>query len=140
MTVRARDALAQVPLLAGMPSRFLKRLGDKVDEQRFMEGATIVRQGEPGDTFYVIVEGEAKVKDPNGRTLSRLIPGDFFGEISLMDGGPRTATVVAETHLTALALSRKDFGALLQSEPKVTVGLLKHAAALLRRLERPATG
>jgi CRP-like cAMP-binding protein len=123
-----------------MPSRFLKRLGDKVDEQRFMEGATIVRQGEPGDTFYVIVEGEAKVKDPNGRTLSRLIPGDFFGEISLMDGGPRTATVVAETHLTALALSRKDFGALLQSEPKVTVGLLKHAATLLRRLERPATG
>lgn len=123
-----------------MPSRFLKRLGDKVDEQRFMEGATIVRQGEPGDTFYVIVEGEAKVKDPNGRTLSRLIPGDFFGEISLMDGGPRTATVVAETNLTALALSRKDFGALLHSEPKVTVGLLKHAAALLRRLERPATG
>ena len=123
-----------------MPSRFLKRLGDKVDEQRFMEGATIVRQGEPGDTFYVIVEGEAKVKDPNGRTLSRLIPGDFFGEISLMDGGPRTATVIAETHLTALALSRKDFGALLQSEPKVTVGLLKHAATLLRRLERPATG
>ena len=123
-----------------MPSRFLRRLGDKMDEQRFMEGATIVREGEPGDTFYVVVEGEAKVKDAKGRTLSRLIPGDFFGEISLMDGGPRTATVVAETNLTALALSRKDFGALLQSEPKVTVGLLKHAAALLRRLERPATG
>ena len=140
MTVRARDALAQVPLFAGMPPRFLKRLGDKMDEQRFMEGATIVRQGEPGDTFYVLVEGEAKVKDANGRTLSRLIPGDFFGEISLMDGGPRTATVVAETNLTTLALSRKDFSALLQSEPKVTVGLLKHASALLRRLERPASG
>lgn len=140
MTVRAGDALAQVPLFAGMPSRFLKRLGDKMDEQRFMEGATIVRRGEPGDTFYVIVEGEAKVKGPNGRTLSGLIPGDFFGEISLMDGGPRTATVVAETHLTALALSRKDFEALLRSEPKVTVGLLKHSATLLRRLERPATG
>jgi len=52
----------------------------------------------------------------------------------------RTATVVAETNLTALALSRKDFGTLLQSEPKVTVGLLKHAATLLRRLERPASG
>ena len=140
MTVRARDALAQVPLFAGMPSRFLKRLGDRMDEQRFMEGATIVREGEPGDMFYVIVEGEAKVKDRNGRTLSGLIPGDFFGEISLMDGGPRTATVVAVTNLTALALSRKDFGTLLQSEPKVTVGLLKHAATLLRRLERPASG
>jgi CRP-like cAMP-binding protein len=140
VTVRARDSLAQVPLFAGMPPRFLKRLADKMDEQRFMEGATIVRQGEPGDTFYVIIQGEAKVKDANGRTLSRLIPGDFFGEISLMDGGPRTATVVAETNLTALALSRKDFSALLQSEPKVTVGLLKHASALLRRLERPASG
>ena len=140
MTVRARDALAQVPLFAGMPPRFLKRLADKMDEQRFMEGATIVRQGEPGDTFYVIIEGEAKVMDAKGRVLSRLIPGDFFGEISLMDGGPRTATVVAETNMTALALSRKDFSALLQSEPKVTVGLLKHAAALLRRLERPASG
>ena len=140
MTVRARDALAQVPLFAGMPPRFLRRLGDKTDEQRFMEGATIVRQGDPGDTFYVIIEGEAKVRDRGGKTLSRLIPGDFFGEISLMDGGPRTATVVAETNLTALALSRKDFGAMLQSDPHVTVGLLKHAAALLRRLERPATG
>jgi CRP-like cAMP-binding protein len=140
VAVRARDALAQVPLFAGMPPRFLKRLADKMDEQRFMEGATIVREGEPGDIFYVLVEGEAKVKDANGRTLSRLIPGDFFGEISLMDGGPRTATVVAETNLTTLALSRKDFSALLQSEPKVTVGLLKHASALLRRLERPATG
>jgi CRP-like cAMP-binding protein len=140
VAVRARDALAQVPLFAGMPPRFLKRLADKMDEQRFMEGATIVRQGEPGDIFYVLVEGEAKVKDANGRTLSRLIPGDFFGEISLMDGGPRTATVVAETNLTTLALSRKDFSALLQSEPKETVGLLKHASALLRRLERPATG
>ena len=140
MTVRARDALAQVPLFAGMPSRFLKRLADKMDEQRFMEDATIVRQGEPGDTFYVLIEGEAKVKDANGRVLSRLIPGDFFGEISLMDGGPRTATVVAETNLTTLALSRKDFSALLRSEPKVTVGLLKHASALLRRLERPASG
>jgi CRP-like cAMP-binding protein len=140
VAVRARDALAQVPLFAGMPPRFLKRLADKMDEQRFMEGATIVRQGEPGDTFYVLIEGEAKVKDAKGRVLSRLIPGDFFGEISLMDGGPRTATVVAETNLTALALSRKDFSALLQSEPKVTVGLLKHASALLRRLERPASG
>jgi CRP-like cAMP-binding protein len=57
-----------------------------------------------------------------------------------MDGGPRTATVVAETPLTALALSRKDFRSMLESEPHVTVGLLKHAAQLLRRLEHPASG
>lgn len=140
MTTRARDALAQVPLFAGMPSRFIKRLADRMDEQRFMEGATIVREGDAGDSFYVIAEGEARVSDRNGRVLSRLIPGDFFGEISLMDGGPRTATVTAATKLTALALSRSDFRRLLNEEPRVTVGLLRHAAALLRRLERPATG
>ena len=140
MAVRARDVLAQVPLFAGVPPRFIKRLAGEMDEQRFMEGATIVRKGEPGETFYVLVEGEAKVADENGKRLAQLIPGDFFGEISLMDGGPRTATVVAETPLTALAVSRKDFRSMLEAEPHVTVGLLKHAATLLRRLERPASG
>ena len=140
MAVRARDVLAQVPLFAGVPPRFIKRLAGEMDEQRFMEGATIVRKGEPGDTFYVLVEGEARVTDENGKRLARLIPGDFFGEISLMDGGPRTATVVSETPLTALALSRKDFRGMLEAEPHVTVGLLKHAAQLLRRLEHPASG
>ena len=140
MAVRARDVLAQVPLFAGVPPRFIKRLAGEMDEQRFMEGATIVRKGEPGETFYVLVEGEAKVADENGKRLAQLIPGDFFGEISLMDGGPRTATVVAETPLTALALSRKDFRSMLEAEPHVTVGLLKHAAQLLRRLEHPASG
>jgi CRP/FNR family transcriptional regulator, cyclic AMP receptor protein len=140
VAIRARDILAQVPLFAGMPPRFLKRLAGEMDEQRFMESATIVRKGEPGESFYVLVEGEAKVTDENGKRLAQLIPGDFFGEISLMDGGPRTATVVAETPLTALALSRKDFRSMLESEPHVTVGLLKHAAQLLRRLEHPASG
>ncbi|HKE54129.1 MAG TPA: cyclic nucleotide-binding domain-containing protein [Actinomycetota bacterium] len=140
MAIRARDVLAQVPLFAGVPSRFLKRLAGEMDEQRFMEGATIVRKGDPGETFYVVVEGEAKVTDENGKRLAGLIPGDFFGEISLMDGGPRTATVVSDTPMTALALSRKDFRAMLESEPHVTVGLLKHAAQLLRRLEHPASG
>jgi CRP-like cAMP-binding protein len=140
VAVRARDVLAQVPLFAGVPSRFIKRVAGEMDEQRFMEGATIVRKGEPGETFYVLVEGEAKVTDENGRRLAQLIPGDFFGEISLMDGGPRTATVVSETPVTALALSRKDFRSMLEAEPHVTVGLLKHSAQLLRRLEHPSSG
>ena len=107
-----------------------------MEEQRFMEGATVVRYGDPGDTFYVIAEGEAKVQSRGGRTLTRLVPGDFFGEISLMDGGPRTATVVSETHLRTLTLSRKDFIAALTAEPEVTVRLLNHVATLLRRQQR----
>lgn len=140
MSKQGRDALAQVPLFSDLPPRFIRRLADRMQEERFMEGATVVRQDEPGETFYVILQGEAKVIKDDSRTIARLLPGDFFGEISLMDGGPRTATIKTATPLTALTLSRKDFRSLLESEPKVTARLLKHAAALLRRMERPPSG
>ena len=137
---RERDALAQVPLFAGLPPRHLKRLSDLTEERRFMEGAKVVRQGDSGDAFFVILEGEAKVLGPSGRVLSRLLPGEYFGEISLLDGGPRTATVMAETHLTTLTLSRSSFLKTVRGEPAVAVRLLNHAASMLRRLERPAAG
>jgi CRP/FNR family cyclic AMP-dependent transcriptional regulator len=72
--------------------------------------------------------------------VHHLRPGEFFGEISLLDGGPRTATVVAETPLRMLALSRSVFRDLIEHEPVVAVAMLKHAAVMLRRLERPASG
>ena len=105
-----------------------------------MEGAHVVRAGDPGDTFYVILEGEAKVTTTSGRVINRLRPGDFFGEISLLDGGPRTASVVSETPMTMLALTRTAFHKALREEPAVAVKLLVYAAAMLRRLERPAAG
>jgi CRP-like cAMP-binding protein len=135
---RAREAIARVPLFSNLSPRYLKRLADLTEEQRFMAGATVVKEGEVGDTFYVILEGEAKVLHRSGRTANRLYPGDFFGEISLLDGGARTASVVAETLISMLALRRKDFMKLLEVEPEVAVKLLRHAAALLRRLERSA--
>ena len=91
-----------------------------------------------GTEFYVILEGEAKVVGASGRVVNRLRPGEFFGEISLLDGGPRTATVVADTPLTMLALPRKAFLQTVEREPAVGVKLLGHAAALLRRMERSA--
>jgi CRP/FNR family transcriptional regulator, cyclic AMP receptor protein len=137
---RARDALAQVPLFAGLSPRHLKRIGDLTEEVRFMEGASVVRHGDAGDTFFVILEGEAKVQGPSGRVVNRLRPGEFFGEISLLDGGPRTASVVAETPLTMLALSRSSLLRLVQREPAVGIRLLSHVAMMLRRLERSASG
>jgi CRP-like cAMP-binding protein len=137
---RERDALAQVPLFATLSPRHLKRIADLTEEQRFMEGARVVRAGDVGDTFYVILEGEGKVVAPSGRTVNRLRPGDFFGEISLLDGGPRTADVVAATPLTMLALSRTDFLKVLAAEPAVAAKMLAYAASLLRRMERSALG
>jgi CRP-like cAMP-binding protein len=133
---RWRGALAQVPLFSGLAPRHLRRIGDLTEEQRYMEGARVVREGDVGDTFYVILEGQANVVSGSGRVVNRLRPGDFFGEISLLDGGPRTASVVAETPLTMLALARKDFLRAVQQEPAVGVKLLAHTATLLRRMER----
>ena len=140
MSKRDRDVLASVPLFSPLSARQVRRLADLCEQQRFMEGATVVRVDDPGDTFYVILEGQAKVVSRGGKVLSHLYPGDFFGEISLLDGGPRTASVVAETPLLLSALSRSGFQKLLMSEPAVSVKLLQHSAGMLRRLEHPAAG
>ena len=102
-----------------------------------MEDAAIVREGEKGDTFFVVLEGQARVVNRNGRVLNRVYPGDFFGEISLLDGGPRTATVVAETPMLLLGLSRSAFQNVLAAEPAVAVKLLQYSAGMLRRTEHP---
>ncbi|MGZ5291194.1 MAG: cyclic nucleotide-binding domain-containing protein [Actinomycetota bacterium] len=140
MPKRERDALAQVPLFAALAPRYLRRLADLTAEQRYMEGARVVRAGDIGDTFYVILEGQAKVVSPAGRVVNRLRPGDFFGEISLLDGGPRTADVIADTPLKMLGLPRKAFLRVIELEPAVGVKLLAYAASMLRRLERPDSG
>jgi len=137
---RERDALAQVPLFQGLPPRHLRRIADLAKEERLMEGATIVKSGEPGDSFYVILEGEAKVVNESVRTINRVLPGDYFGEISLIDGGPRTATVIAETPMTVLTLERSGFRRVIESEPEVAVKILASIATMLRRLQRSTTG
>lgn len=135
MGKREQEALARVPLFSQLSKRSIRQLGDVTEEARFMEGAAVVKAGEPGDAFYVILGGEAKVVSPRGKVVNRLRPGDFFGEISLLDGGERTATVIAETPLTALELRRRDFLRVLQTDASVTVKLLVHAASMLRRLQ-----
>jgi CRP/FNR family cyclic AMP-dependent transcriptional regulator len=140
MSKRERDALAHVPLFEGLSPRHLKHLADLAREDRLMTGATIVKAGDPGDTFYVILEGEAKVVNASNRVVNRLQPGDSFGEISLLDGGPRTATVIAETPMRVATLERKAFLRTLEAEPAVAVKLLSDAAKLLRRLTRSAAG
>lgn len=134
---RGADVLSRVPMFAGLSARNLRRISDLMEEVRYMEGASIVKEGEEGVTFYIILEGESRVVDRRGRVLTRLRPGDSFGEISLLDGGARTATVVSETPMTLLALGRDRFEKMLREYPDVTVTMLQGAAAMLRRIERP---
>lgn len=104
-----------------------------------MEGASVVREGEPGDSFYILLAGQAKVVQKNGKVVNRLLPGDSFGEISLLDGGERTASVVGETPLVLLELKRAAFHRMLREEPGIAVKMLEYLASMLRRLDRSVT-
>ena len=139
MARRDADLLARVPLFAGLSKRHLRGVAGIAREQRFDEDATVAEEGKRGDDFYVIVAGEAKVVR-RGRTVASLIPGDFFGEIALLDGGPRTASVIAKTPLQVMAVNRKPFQAMLERDPDVVLRMLEELAGRLRNVERTLTG
>jgi CRP-like cAMP-binding protein len=131
--------LAAVPLFEGLSRRQLKQIADLAEVASFMAGATLVKEGDAGDSFFVILTGEAKVR-VRGRTVNRAIPGDHFGEISLLDGGPRTASVVSETPMTVLLIERTAFQKLLRKDPSLSMQLLKSMARLVRRVDRSLAG
>ncbi len=101
-------ALAQVPLFSRCTSRDLEFIASRTDEVEVPSGRQLVRQGDPGDTFYVLLDGEADV-EVDGSRRSPLKPGDFFGEISMLDRGPATATVVTRTAARMMVMSHSQF-------------------------------
>jgi CRP-like cAMP-binding protein len=96
-------------------------------------------EGDPGSSFHVLLDGRAKVVR-RGRTVARLSPGDFFGEIGLLDPGPPTATVIAESSLRCLTLPGRDFMDILASQPVLAIRVMREIAARLRQLEPPLVG
>jgi cAMP-dependent protein kinase regulator len=132
-------ALAAVPLFEGLSRRQLKQIADLAEIANYMAGATLVKEGEIGESFFVILSGEAKVK-VRGRTVNRAIPGDHFGEISLLDGGVRTASVLSETPLTVLMIQRPAFQKLLKKDPSLSMQMLRSMARLVRRVDRSLAG
>ena len=134
MTSEAVEALRNVPLFAGIDDRDLERLGRLFRERTFSEGATVVREGDPGVGFFVILEGSAEVS-AGGELRSALGPGDAFGEMALLDEGPRSATVVAATDLRCLGLSAWEFRPFLEEHPSVAWAMLQTLARRVRELE-----
>jgi len=135
---RGADLLAQVPLFEGLSRRHLKQVAEHADEISFRPGETIVEADQPGGSFFVIVEGEVKVMR-GGRVIARAGPGEFFGEISLLDGGPRTASVVAETPVVAIRLFKASFDKVVREEPRVAGKILVVVARRLREAEKTVT-
>jgi CRP-like cAMP-binding protein len=132
---RQLDTLERTPLFQALPKRHRGRVADLAELRRYADGADIVRAGEPGDSFHVVLEGEPLVSTPDGQH-SALAPGDHFGELALLDGAPRSATVTAVGEVTTGRVSRTDFQNALRDEPTLAVALLPGLALVVRDLLR----
>jgi CRP-like cAMP-binding protein len=124
------DALARAPLFAGLSKKELAQLAQVSEDLEVPAGKALCKEGEIGDEFFVIVEGEAEVTK-DGKTLATRTGGEFFGEISLIQDSPRMATVTAQTPLRFFVLTRRAFRQLVQENPEVENKVLQ---ALARRL------
>src|SRR5262245_1544491 len=135
MGARWGDVLRGMPLFAAIPKRHVRKIASLTKEVRFAKGAAIVREGDRGDAFFVILDGTATVVQPGGLPTIELGPGDHFGEIALIDGGERTATVRAQTEVYCLLLPGGPFMKVVRSEPEIAVALLKQLAGRVRDLQ-----
>jgi CRP/FNR family transcriptional regulator, cyclic AMP receptor protein len=128
---RRTELLGAVELFAGIDPADLEAIAARATEVEFPAGRPIARQGEVGTGFFVVESGRARVVR-DGETLAELGPGGFFGELSLLDGGPRIASVVAEEPTRCLALPSWEFERLLEERPRIAILILKGVARRLR--------
>ena len=124
------EMLACVDLFEGLSLRELRQVEKYARQVDFPAGATIVTQGEDGVGFHMIVKGKAKVI-VNGRTRDTIGPGGFFGELSLLDRGPRTATVRADTPVSTMSITSWQFMPMIEKNPSIARKILLE---LVRRL------
>ena len=125
--------LSAARLFDGVDAEGMKRIAAVAVEVDFPADHVIARQGEIGTGFFVVVAGAARVVR-NGATIATIGAGDFFGELSVLDGRPRNAQVIADGPTTCLALATWDFEAVLLEEPRVTLAILRGMATRLRDL------
>lgn len=127
--------LAGVPLFADLSAKELRHLAAIAKLNHYAAGDLLIEEDTPGARFFVVQSGTARVVR-NGRTVARCGPGDYFGELAVLDGGPRTASVVATTPLEVWSIAGFHFRALLTEHPKIAAKLLTSLAARLRDAER----
>ena len=129
------DRLKAVPLFSHCSKRELEFLASRVDEVLLPAGKTLLVQGKPTDTFYILLGGEVEVS-VDGRPLKRLSAGDFFGEIGMLDRGPATATVVTTTPARAMVMSHAQFRDAIKGNDALVLQVM---AAMAQRLRENAT-
>jgi CRP/FNR family transcriptional regulator, cyclic AMP receptor protein len=129
--------LAQVKMFSSLNKKELAMISRAADVITVKDGAEIVREGTYGHDFYLIVSGAATVRR-NGRKVASLGPGSYFGELSLLDNGPRSATVVADGDTEIAVIGQREFIGVLDQVPAVTHKLLVNMATRLREADTRA--
>lgn len=130
-TAKSVEMLRLVPLFSDLSDRQLRSVLGQAKEVSFPAGREICKQGETGVGMHVVLEGQTKVQI-NGRTRRKLGPGAFFGEIALLDGGPRTASVIAETDVHTISIPHWNFRSLLKEQPPLALKMLEETCRRLR--------
>jgi len=125
------DRLAGVPLFKDLSKRDLEFLASRVDEVDLKPGQTVIREGQPTESFFILVKGSVNVTRA-GKPAARLGPGDFFGEIGMLDKGPATATVVAEGPVDAMVLSHAQFRDAIKGNDGLAMQVIAAMAQRLR--------
>ncbi len=124
------QTLARIPIFAECTKKELKQISRLVTPVHVPAGKELVKEGDPGRDFMIIASGTATVRR-KGRKVASLGPGDFFGELAVLAGVPRTATVIAETDMVVEAMNRAEFSSLLDESPAMAKKILMGA---VRRL------
>ena len=132
------EHLSNVPIFSGCSKKELQTIAKQVREIKHESGHVIAAEGEPGAGLFVIDEGEADVTI-GGKRVNHMKTGDFFGEMALLDGGPRTATVTATTPITLYALTEWVFRGLLAEHPGIAMRTLETMAGRLRSATKAAS-
>jgi CRP/FNR family cyclic AMP-dependent transcriptional regulator len=137
MRMDERELLRSVPIFAELKDADIQRLAEVVGKRRYPKDTVVFFEKDEADTFFVIESGRIKVTilGDDGREiiLSILSPGDFFGEIALLDDDPRSATAIAIEDTELLCLARPDFQAVMETNPSITLALIKVLTGRLRR-------
>ena len=128
------ELLSRVPLFSGLGKRGLAQVAKLADEIDLPAGKQLLHQGDHPHEFFLIVDGSVRI-EIDGAQINTLGPGEFLGEIALLDGGQRSATATAETPVSLLILGQREFNTLLNDYPDIRTSVLTALAQRVRRLE-----
>jgi CRP/FNR family transcriptional regulator, cyclic AMP receptor protein len=132
------ERLRSVPLFGGCTEKELAFIASRTDEIDLPAGKVLTEKGKSGGDFFIILQGQAEVDADRGKRM--LGPGDFFGEIALIDNGPRTATVKATTPMRCLVLGNEQFRDVLHQNGEIAVKILRAVTERLRAATTLSTG